>query len=51
MSEVICEYVHICTNYHLKCDKCNFNSNLNIKNYLEIDGGDKHIRYLGDSSD
>ena len=49
MNEVICEYMNICDNYQLKCDKCSFNINLGIKNYLLIKQGEKEIKYLGDS--
>lgn len=51
MAEVICEYIHICDNYGIKCDKCNFNKNNGVGNYLVIDKDDKKIRYLGNSDE
>ena len=51
MSEVICEYIHICDNYGIKCDKCSFNRNIGIKNYLVIDREEKKIRFLEDSNE
>jgi hypothetical protein len=46
MNIVRCTFKNICVNYKEKCDKCKFNENIKLKNYLKMKKDNQSIRYL-----
>ena len=47
--KVSCSFTKKCQNYPKMCDKCIFNAEISIGNYLKFKDGKTIVRYLEDS--
>jgi len=45
-NKVVCSWYKKCKNYGIKCDKCKWNANLDIDDYLVIEDNGKTIKFL-----